>query len=94
MQFSIRLHDAVDPETVLGRVLPVIAGARGERRVAYARFAPDTGALTRRWSTAEGGAVESADIEVEQLRLVALCVGLLVDQAGLRAGEFEEPALG
>ena len=72
MQLSIRLHDAVDPETVLGRILPVIAGARGDRRVAYARYAPGTGFLTRRWSTAEGGAVETAAIEVEPERLHAL----------------------
>lgn len=72
MQLSIRLHDAVDPETVLGRVLPVIAGARGERRVAYARYSPETGVLTRRWSTADGGAVETAAIEVEPERLHAL----------------------
>ena len=72
MQLSIRLHDAVDPETVLGRVLPVIAGARGDRRVAYARYAPETGFLTRRWSTAEGGTVETAAIEIEPDRLHAL----------------------
>ena len=72
MQFSIRLHDAVDPDTVLGRVLPVIAGARGDRRVAYARLAPETGYLIRRWNTVEGGTVESAAIEVEPERLHAL----------------------
>ena len=72
MQLSIRLHEAVDPETVLGRVLPVIAGARGERRVAYARYSPETSVLTRRWSTAEGGAVESSAVEVEPERLHAL----------------------
>ena len=72
MQLSIRLHDAVDPETVLGRILPVIAGARGERRVAYARYSPETSVLTRRWSTAEGGAVETAAVEVEPERLHAL----------------------
>lgn len=72
MQLSIRLHDAVDPETVLGRVLPVIAGARGDRRVAYARYTPETGYLTRRWSTAEGGTIETAAIEVEPERLHAL----------------------
>jgi hypothetical protein len=72
MQLSIRLHDAVDPEIVLGRILPVIAGARGERRVAYARYSPETSVLTRRWSTAEGGAVETAAVEVEPERLHAL----------------------
>jgi hypothetical protein len=72
MQLSIRLHDAVDPETVLGRVLPVIAGARGERRVAYARYVPATRVLTRRWSTTEAGAVESAPVEIEPERLHAL----------------------
>lgn len=72
MQLSIRLHDAVDPETVLGRILPVIAGARGERRVAYARYSPETSVLTRRWSTVEGGAVETAAVEVEPERLHAL----------------------
>jgi len=72
MQLSIRLHDAVDPETVLGRILPVIAGARGERRVAYARYSPETSVLTRRWSTVEGGTVESAAVEVEPERLHAL----------------------
>ncbi len=72
MQLSIRLHDAVDPETVLGRVLPVIAGAKGERRVAYARYAPEAKVLNRRWSTTEGGTVESAAVEVEPERLHAL----------------------
>jgi signal transduction protein with GAF and PtsI domain len=32
------------------------------------------------------------DYEVEQLRLVALCVGLLVDHAGLDERVFTEPA--
>jgi hypothetical protein len=72
MQLSIRLHDAVDPETVLGRVLPVIAGAKGERRVAYARYVPETKVLNRRWSTTEAGTVESAAVEVEPERLHAL----------------------
>jgi len=34
------------------------------------------------------------DYEVEQLRLVALCVGLLVDHAGLNERVFQAPALG
>ncbi|HEX8830165.1 MAG TPA: hypothetical protein VF705_03310, partial [Longimicrobium sp.] len=72
MQLSIRLHDAVDPETVLGRVLPVIAGAKGERRVAYARYSPETKVLNRRWSTTDAGAVESAAVEVEPERLHVL----------------------
>lgn len=74
MQLSIRLHDAVDPETVLGRVLPVIAGSRAERRVAYARLDPRSGLLAHRWSTGEDGAVESRAIEMEPSRLHALLV--------------------
>jgi len=72
MQLSIRLHDAVDPETVLGRILPVLAGSRGERRVAYARFEPATGHLTRRWTATENGDVESAPLDLEPERLHSL----------------------
>src|SRR4051812_34441999 len=38
MNLQVRLHDAVDQETVLQRLLPVLAGDRGERRAAYAAY--------------------------------------------------------
>ena len=72
MQLSIRLHDAVDPETVLGRILPVLAGSRAERGVTYARYEQSTGRLVRRWTATDGGAVESAPIDVEPERLHTL----------------------
>jgi hypothetical protein len=72
MQLSIRLHDAVDPETVLGRILPVLAGSRAERRVAYARYEPGVGRLTRRWTATEAGEVESAPVDLEPERLHSL----------------------
>jgi putative methionine-R-sulfoxide reductase with GAF domain len=79
MNFFVRLHDAVDPETVLDRLLPVLAGARGERRVAYAEYDDAAGVLVRRWSTTESGAeVTQAQVEVEPERLHAL----LGDDAG------------
>jgi hypothetical protein len=72
MQLSIRLHDAVDPETVLGRILPVLAGSRGERRVAYARYEPTSGRLMRRWTATENGEVESGTVDLEPERLHTL----------------------
>lgn len=72
MQLSIRLHDAVDPETVLGRILPVLAGSRAERRVSYARFEGTVGRLVRRWTATEAGAVESAPLDLEPERLHTL----------------------
>lgn len=78
MFLPVRLHDAVDPETVLHRLLPVLARARGERRVAYAAFDPARGALTRRWAVLESGAVDEAPVELEPARLHSL----LMDDAG------------
>jgi GAF domain-containing protein len=79
MNLFVRLHDAVDPETVLQRLLPVLAGARGERRVAYASYDAETGTLSHRWSTGETGHdIEEAAIELEPERLHAL----LADDAG------------
>jgi putative methionine-R-sulfoxide reductase with GAF domain len=77
MDLSVRLHDAVDFETVLRRLLPVLAGARGERRVAYALYDAGAGVLARRWATVEGG-VDEAPLELEPERLHAL----LGDDAG------------
>ena len=78
MLFPVRLHDAVDTETVLRRLLPVLAGVKGERRVAYAEFDAARGVLARRWTLLEGGAVDEASIEVEPARLHSL----LMDDAG------------
>jgi hypothetical protein len=79
MNFFVRLHDAVDTETVLRRLLPVLAGARGERRVAYAEYDAARGVLTHRWSTAEpGSGLEEAKLEMEPERLHTL----LGDDAG------------
>ena len=79
MNLFVRLHDAVDSETVLRRLLPVLAGARGERRVAYAEYDAATGMLVRRWSTPEqGGEVDDGALELEPERLHAL----LGDDAG------------
>ncbi|HEX5724738.1 MAG TPA: GAF domain-containing protein [Longimicrobiaceae bacterium] len=73
MQLAVRLHDALDTETVLQRLLPVLAGARGERRVAFARYDAESGTLVRRWSTREGsGEVESAPLALEPERLHVL----------------------
>lgn len=74
---SVRLHDAVDAETVLRRLLPVLAGNR-ERRVAYASFDPERGLLTRRWTVLESGEVEAGTLELEPERVHAL----LMDDVG------------
>ena len=79
MQLAVRLHDAVDTETVLRRLLPVLAGARGERRVAYAQYEPESGTLVRRWSTVDGtGEVEETALQLEPERVHVL----LADDAG------------
>jgi putative methionine-R-sulfoxide reductase with GAF domain len=74
MRFSVRLHDAVDTDTVLRRFLPVLSGERGERRVAYAEYDPATETLVRRWCTAaEGGTeVEEGAVSIEPARLHSL----------------------
>ncbi|HEX2209333.1 MAG TPA: GAF domain-containing protein [Longimicrobium sp.] len=78
MFFPVRLHDAVDLDTVLRRLLPVLAGPRGERRVAYASFDAARGVFAKRWTLGEGGAVDEAAVELEPVRLHAL----LMDDAG------------
>ncbi len=78
MFFPVRLHDAVDFDTVLRRLLPVLAGPRGERRVAYASYDAARGVFTRRWTLGEGNNVEEAAVEVEPQRLHSL----LMDDAG------------
>jgi hypothetical protein len=78
MLFPVRLHDAVDTETVLRRLLPVLAGHKGERRVAYAEYDASRGVLVRRWTLVEGGTVDEAAIELEPARLHSL----LMDDAG------------
>ena len=78
MLFPVRLHDAVDTETVLRRLLPVLAGHKGERRVAYAEYDAPRGVLVRRWTLADGGTVDEAAIEIEPARLHSL----LMDDAG------------
>lgn len=78
MFFPVRLHDAVDSDTVLRRLLPVLAGPKGERRVAYASYDAERGVFTRRWTLAEEGKVEEAAVELEPQRLHTL----LMDDAG------------
>lgn len=78
MFFPVRLHDAVDLDTVLRRLLPVLAGPRGERRVAYAAYDAARGVFSRRWTLGEGGAVDEAALEIEPARLHSL----LMDDAG------------
>lgn len=78
MFFPVRLHDAVDSDTVLRRLLPVLAGPRGERRVAYASFDAARGVFAKRWTLGEGGAVDEAAVELEPQRLHSL----LMDDAG------------
>lgn len=78
MLFPVRLHDAVDSTTVLRRLLPVLAGAKGERRVAYARYDAERGVLDHRWTLSDSGQVEEAAIELEPARLHSL----LLDDAG------------
>ncbi|MBB4638969.1 GAF domain-containing protein [Longimicrobium terrae] len=77
MFFPVRLHDAVDTETVLRRLLPVLAGAR-ERRVAYAAFNAGRGLLDQRWTVLDSGEVEVAPLELEPSRLHSL----LMDDVG------------
>jgi putative methionine-R-sulfoxide reductase with GAF domain len=78
MFFPVRLHDAVDLDTVLRRLLPVLAGPRGERRVAYAAYDSARGVFSKRWTLGEGGRVDEAAIELEPSRLHSL----LMDDAG------------
>jgi putative methionine-R-sulfoxide reductase with GAF domain len=78
MFFPVRLHDAVDLDTVLRRLLPVLAGPRGERRVAYAAYDSARGVFTKRWTLVEGGGVDEAALEIEPARLHSL----LMDDAG------------
>jgi GAF domain len=78
MFFPVRLHDAVDLDTVLRRLLPVLAGPRGERRVAYAAYDAARGVFSRRWTLGEGGGVDEAALELEPSRLHSL----LMDDAG------------
>lgn len=78
MFFPVRLHDAVDLDTVLRRLLPVLAGPRGERRVAYVAYDPARGVFTKRWTLGGGGRVDEAAIELEPQRLHSL----LMDDAG------------
>lgn len=78
MLFPVRLHDAVDSTTVLRRLLPVLAGARGERRVAYARYDAARAVLDRRWTLLENGELDEGAVELEPQRLHTL----LPDDAG------------
>lgn len=78
MRFSVRLHDAADADTVLRRLLPVLAGARGEQRVAFARYDAERELLVHRWSTGSTPDVTEADIEMEPGRIHSL----LADDAG------------
>ncbi|WP_420126178.1 GAF domain-containing protein [Longimicrobium sp.] len=78
MFFPVRLHDAVDLDTVLRRLLPVLAGPRGERRVAYAAYDAARAVFAKRWTLAEAGRVDEAAIELEPSRLHSL----LMDDAG------------
>ena len=78
MNLQVRLHDAVDQETVLRRLLPVLAGAKGERRAAYAAYDDTAHVLVHRWAATENGGVEEAKLEMEPERLHAL----LADDAG------------
>jgi len=77
MNLLVRLHDAVDDETVLNRLLPVLA--HGGRRAAYASYNASAGVLDRRWATpVEGDGLEEAKVELEPERLHTL----LADDAG------------
>jgi len=77
MNLLVRLHDVVDDETVLNRMLPVLA--HGGRRVAYAGYDDAAGVLTRRWATlADSAVLEEAKLELEPERLHTL----LADDAG------------
>ena len=76
MFFPVRLHDAVDADTVLRRLLPVLAGK--ERRVAYAQYDAQRGVFVRRWTALEAGGIEEGPVELEPQRLHSL----LLDDAG------------
>jgi signal transduction protein with GAF and PtsI domain len=77
MNLLVRLHDAVDDETVLNRLLPVLA--HGGRRVAYAAYDDAAGMLAHRWATPpEGDGLDQAKLELEPERLHTL----LADDAG------------
>ncbi|HEX6749746.1 MAG TPA: GAF domain-containing protein [Longimicrobium sp.] len=76
MNLLVRLHDAVDDETVLRRLLPVLA--HGGRRVAYAAYDDATAVLVHRWASTDDGGVDEAPLELEPGRLHAL----LGDDAG------------
>jgi putative methionine-R-sulfoxide reductase with GAF domain len=79
MLFPVRLHDAADRDTVLQRLLPVLAGARGERRAAYAEYDAGRGLLVNRWSTCEAGeGLDERWLELEPGQVHSL----LVDDAG------------
>lgn len=78
MFFPVRLHDAVDSDTVLRRLLPVLARTRGERRVAYASYDAARNVFDRRWTVLDGGEVDEAAIELEPPRIHSL----LLDDAG------------
>lgn len=78
MFFPVRLHDAVDSTTVLRRLLPVLAGTRGERRVAYARYDAARAVLVQRWTLTDDNVVDEAAVEIEPARLHSL----LLDDAG------------
>lgn len=78
MNLQVRLHDAVDQETVLRRLLPVLAGARFERRAAYVAYDEASHTLVHRWGATEGGGVEESTLEMEPERVHAL----LADDAG------------
>ncbi|HEV7586797.1 MAG TPA: GAF domain-containing protein [Longimicrobium sp.] len=78
MNLQVRLHDAVDQETVLRRLLPVLAGARGVRRAAYAAYDDAAHVLVHRWAATGDGGVEESELEMEPERLHAL----LADDAG------------
>lgn len=73
MQLPVRLHDATDAETVVRRLLPVLAGPRGERRAAFARLDPARGRLVQRWCTADPiGAVRAGEVDLEPSKVHSL----------------------
>jgi putative methionine-R-sulfoxide reductase with GAF domain len=78
MFFPVRLHDAVDSDTVLRRLLPVLAGPKGERRVAYASYDAARAVFAKRWTLGEGGSVDEAAVDLEPQRLHTL----LMDDVG------------
>lgn len=78
MNLQVRLHDAVDQETVLRRMLPVLAGARGERRATYAAYDESSHTLVHRWTAGEGDAVDEGRLELDPERVHTL----LADDAG------------